>query len=273
MSRTPHILSATRWGQKMGDSKVEDMMLGALSCPFDTGHMGITAENVAKKYSISREQQDEFALKSQEKAKLAIDSDRFSEQILPIPIKKNRKDQFFSIDEHPKITDMAALSELRPVFLKDGSVTAGNSSGINDGAAAMILATSEAVSKNNLVPNAKMLGYAHSGVKPEIMGIGPITAVQKLCKNLNLHIQDFDVIESNEAFAAQACAVNNELEFDPEKVNPNGGAIALGHPIGATGLILTIKAIAELKRSHKKLGLITMCIGGGQGIAIAIENL
>ena len=273
MSRSPHIVSATRWGQKMGDSKIEDMMLGALSCPFDTGHMGVTAENVASEFNISRQQQDEFAVHSQEKAKVAIETNRFSEQILPITIKKNRKEQIFSIDEHPKITNLKALSELRPVFLKNGSVTAGNSSGINDGAAAIVLATSAAVSKQNLTPNAKMLGYAHSGVRPEIMGIGPITAVRKLCEKLKISINDFDIIESNEAFAAQACAVNNELEFDLEKVNPNGGAIALGHPIGATGVILTIKAIAELKRLDKKLGLITMCIGGGQGIAIAIENI
>ncbi len=273
MSRSPHIVSATRWGQKMGDSKIEDMMLGALSCPFDTGHMGVTAENVASEFNISRQQQDEFAVHSQEKAKVAIETNRFSEQILPITIKKSRKEQIFSIDEHPKITNLKALSELRPVFLKNGSVTAGNSSGINDGAAAIVLATSAAVSKQNLTPNAKMLGYAHSGVRPEIMGIGPITAVRKLCEKLKISINDFDIIESNEAFAAQACAVNNELEFDLEKVNPNGGAIALGHPIGATGVILTIKAIAELKRLDKKLGLITMCIGGGQGIAIAIENI
>ena len=273
MSRSPHIVSATRWGKKMGDAKIEDMMLGALSCPFDSGHMGITAENVASEYKISRQQQDEFSLKSQEKAKIAIETNKFSEQIVSISVKKNRKDQLFTTDEHPKITNLKALSELKPVFLKNGSVTAGNSSGINDGAAAIILATSEAVSKNNLLPTAKMLGYAHSGVKPEVMGVGPIKAVRELCKKLKINIQDFDIIESNEAFAAQACAVNNELEFDLNKVNPNGGAIALGHPIGATGVILTIKAIAELKRSNKKLGLITMCIGGGQGIAIAIENL
>jgi acetyl-CoA C-acetyltransferase len=273
MSRSPHIISSARWGQKMGNSKLEDMMIGALTCPFDSVHMGVTAENVAKQYQVSRLQQDSFAENSQKKAIHSIKVGRFVEQIAPIQIAKKNTTITFDTDEHPKATDLASLSQLKPVFLRDGSVTAGNSSGINDGAASIVMATSLAASKNNLKPEAKLLGYAHSGVKPNIMGIGPITAVRNLCKKLQLKIQDFDVIESNEAFASQACAVNNELEFELEKVNPNGGAIALGHPVGATGVILTIKAIAELKRTNKKLALITMCIGGGQGIAIALENI
>jgi acetyl-CoA C-acetyltransferase len=196
---------------------------------------------------------------------------RFKEQIIPIEVKKRREKVLFDQDEHPKETSLKTLSELPAVFKKGGTVTAGNSSGINDGAAALILGTTTAISKNNLNPVAKILGYAQTGVRPDIMGIGPITAVKLLCKKLDLKISDFDVIESNEAFAAQACAVNKELDFDLQKVNPNGGAIALGHPVGATGAILTIKAVSELKRTKTNLGLVTMCIGGGQGIAIALQ--
>jgi acetyl-CoA C-acetyltransferase len=271
MSRSPHIIPDARWGRKMGDATVSDMMIGALTCPFGTGHMGVTAENVAEELQISRDEQDNFASESQRKALEAIKSGRFREQIIPIEVKKRRETVLFDQDEHPKETTQKTLSELPAVFKKGGTVTAGNSSGINDGAAALVLGTATAVSKNNLNPVAKILGYAQTGVRPEVMGIGPITAVKLLCERLSLKISDFDVIESNEAFAAQACAVNKELSFDPQKVNPNGGAIALGHPVGATGAILTIKAISELKRTNSSLGLVTMCIGGGQGIAIALK--
>ena len=271
MSRSPHIMSEARWGRKMGDSTISDMMIGALSCPFGTGHMGVTAENVANEFQISRGEQDSFALDSQLKAKSAIDNGRFEEEIVPIKIKKRGEITVFKQDEHPKDTNLDILSELPSVFKKEGSVTAGNSSGINDGAAALVLGTKHAILKNKLNPIAKILGYAQTGVRPEVMGIGPVSAVRKLCKNLKLEIGDFDVIESNEAFAAQACAVTKELDLDPSKVNPNGGAIALGHPVGATGAILTIKALSELSRTKTKLGLVTMCIGGGQGIAIALQ--
>ena len=271
MSRSPHIIPDARWGRKMGDATVSDMMIGALTCPFGTGHMGVTAENVAEELQISRDDQDNFASESQRKALVAIKSGRFREQIIPIEVKKRRETVLFDQDEHPKETTLKTLSELPAVFKKGGTVTAGNSSGINDGAAALVLGTATAVSKNNLNPVAKILGYAQTGVRPEVMGIGPITAVKLLCERLSLKISDFDVIESNEAFAAQACAVNKELSFDLQKVNPNGGAIALGHPVGATGAILTIKAISELNRTNSSLGLVTMCIGGGQGIAIALQ--
>ena len=271
MSQSPHIIADARWGRKMGDATLSDMMLGALTCPFGTGHMGVTAENVATELKISRDEQDLFASESQRKARIAIEAGRFKEQIIPLEIKKRKNIYFFDQDEHPKDTCVETLSGLPAVFKKDGTVTAGNSSGINDGAAALILGTKAAVLKNKLNPVAKILGYTLTGVRPEVMGIGPISAVEKLCKKLDLKTGDFDVIESNEAFAAQACAVTKQLGLNPDKVNPNGGAIALGHPVGATGAILTIKAIAELKRTNNKLGLITMCIGGGQGIAIALE--
>ena len=271
MSRSPHIIPAARWGRKMGDTMVSDMMIGALTCPFGTGHMGVTAENVASELNITRREQDIFAFESQTKAKTAIEDGRFQEQIIPIQIKQRKGDITFSQDEHPKDTDLEQLSGLSTVFKKGGTVTAGNSSGINDGAAALVLGTHKAILKNRLNPIAKILGYAQTGVRPEVMGIGPISAVHKLCKKLHLEVNDFDIIESNEAFAAQACAVTKELHLDPQRVNPNGGAIALGHPVGATGAILVIKVISELKRTNTKLGLVTMCIGGGQGIAIALQ--
>ncbi|MDG2473678.1 MAG: beta-ketothiolase BktB [Paracoccaceae bacterium] len=273
MSRSPHIIAEARWGRKMGDAIITDMMIGALTCPFGTGHMGVTAENVADELQISRNDQDNFASESQKKALEAIEAGRFKEQIIPIELRKRNEITIFDQDEHPKETNIEKLSNLPAVFKKGGTVTAGNSSGINDGAAALILATKNAVSKNNLNPVAKILGYAQTGVRPEVMGIGPISAVKKLCKRLKLKLDDFDVIESNEAFAAQACAVTKELDLDPKKVNPNGGAIALGHPVGATGAILAIKTISELQRINGKLGLVTMCIGGGQGIAIALQRV
>ena len=273
MSRSPYIVKDQRWGSKMGDIRTLDMMLGALNCPFGTGHMGVTAENVSVEHEISREAQDAFAMTSQIRAAAAIAADRFAKQIVPVEIKIKRKMVPFATDEHPKATSAKALAELRPVFKKNGSVTAGNASGINDGGAAIILARAEAAEKAGLKPRARVLGYSHSGVRPEVMGIGPIPAVKTLLKRTGLTIDDFDVIESNEAFAAQAVAVNKALDLDPQKVNPNGGAIALGHPVGATGCILTVKAIYELERSGGKIALVTMCIGGGQGIAIALERL
>ncbi|ANP37361.1 MULTISPECIES: acetyl-CoA C-acyltransferase family protein [Rhodobacterales] len=273
MSRSPFITPSARWGQKMGDVKSLDMMLGALSCPFGTGHMGVTAENVADEHGVTREQMDEFAMTSQTRAAAAIEAGHFASQIVPVEVKVKRDMVPFEVDEHPKATSMEALAGLRPVFQKDGRVTAGNASGINDGAAALVLARAEAAEKAGLTPKARVVGYAHAGVRPEVMGIGPVPAVQNLLKKTGLKASDFDVIESNEAFAAQALAVNKELGLDPAKVNPNGGAIALGHPVGATGALITIKTLYELERTGGKLGLITMCIGGGQGIALAIERL
>jgi len=273
MSRSPFIMPQARWGQKMGDVKVTDMMLATLHCPFGTGHMGVTAENVAKEHGISRQEQDDFALESQRRAAMAIKAGHFDTQIAAIDVKIRRDMVAFSTDEHPKETSAEALAGLRAAFQKDGTVTAGNASGINDGAAALVLATASAAAKAGLKPKARILGYAHAGVRPEVMGIGPVPAVQNLLAKTGLRIDDFDVIESNEAFAAQACAVNNALGIDPAKVNPNGGAIALGHPVGATGTIIIIKALYELERINGKRALITMCIGGGQGIALAIERL
>lgn len=273
MSRSPFIIPQQRWGAKMGDVKSLDMMLGALNCPFGTGHMGVTAENVAAEHGVSREEQDAFALSSQERASNAIADGRFESQITPVSVKVKRDMVDYAVDEHPKATTMEALAGLRAVFQKDGSVTAGNASGINDGAAALVLATADAAEKAGLKPKARVLGYAHAGVRPEVMGIGPIPAVQNLMARTGLMVDDFDVIESNEAFAAQALAVSKELGFDGEKVNPNGGAIALGHPVGATGAIITLKALYELERTGGSRGLVTMCIGGGQGIALAIERL
>ncbi|MDW4549343.1 acetyl-CoA C-acyltransferase family protein [Defluviimonas sp. D31] len=273
MSRSPYAMQAARWGQKMGDTKALDMMTGALTCPFGTGHMGVTAENVAAEHDISRAAQDAFALESQNRAAKAIAEGRFKEQIAPVEIASRKGTIVFDTDEHPKATSLEALGGLKTVFKKDGTVTAGNASGINDGAAAVVLARAGAAEKAGLKPRARVLGYAHAGVRPEVMGIGPVPAVEALLKRTGLSVGDFDVIESNEAFAAQALAVTKGLGFDPAKVNPNGGAVALGHPIGATGAIITIKALYELERIGGKKALITMCIGGGQGIALAIERI
>ncbi|PAU97760.1 acetyl-CoA C-acyltransferase family protein [Paracoccus salipaludis] len=274
MSRGPFIIPSMRHGAKMGDQQALDMMVGALTDPMGTGHMGVTAENVAAEYQIGRDEQDAFALESQKRAAEAIAEGRFKEQIVPIQIKTRKGVVSFDTDEHPKQTSAEALAGLRPAFRKDGgTVTAGNASGINDGAAAIVMARAEAAERAGLKPRARLLGYAHAGVRPEVMGIGPIPAVQKLLEKIGLGVDDFDVIESNEAFAAQALAVNKGLGLDSSKVNPNGGAIALGHPIGATGAILTVKALYELERTGGRYGLITMCIGGGQGIALAIERI
>ena len=273
MSRAPYALSGARWGQKMGDTGAIDMMVGALTCPFGTGHMGVTAENVAAENGITREAQDAFALESQARAAAAIAAGRFADQIVPVEITVRREKVGFTTDEHPKATTAEGLAKLRPAFRKEGTVTAGSASGINDGAAAVVLATADAAAKAGLRPKARILGYAVAGVRPEVMGIGPIPAVEKLLARTGLSAADFDVIESNEAFAAQALAVNKGLGLDPARVNPNGGAIALGHPVGATGAILAVKALYELARTGGRRGLVTMCIGGGQGIALAIERL
>lgn len=270
MSRSPYTMTTARFGQKMGDTKVLDMMTGALTCPFGTGHMGITAENVAAQYGLTREAQDTFALQSQQRAAVAIAEGRFAEQIVPIEISSRKGPVVFAQDEHPKATTAEALAGLRPAFQKDGTVTAGNASGINDGAAALVLARG---AHPGMKPRARIMGYALAGVDPKVMGLGPIPAVQALCLKLGLKPSDFDVVESNEAFAAQALAVTQTLGLDPALVNPNGGAIALGHPVGATGALITVKALHELERTAGKTALITMCIGGGQGIALAIERV
>ncbi|MEM6276199.1 MAG: beta-ketothiolase BktB [Pseudomonadota bacterium] len=273
MSRSPFILPDARWGAKMGDVRSLDMMLGALNCPFGTGHMGVTAENVAAEHQITRADQDAFALQSQSRAAAAQNAGHFESQIAPVEVRVKRDMVSFERDEHPKATSMEKLASLRPVFQKDGTVTAGNASGINDGAAGVVLAKAGAAEAAGLKPKFRVLGYGHAGVRPEVMGIGPIPAVRNLMEKTGLTAEDFDVIESNEAFASQALAVNKELGLDAAKVNPNGGAIALGHPVGATGAIILVKAMYELERTKGSKALCTMCIGGGQGIAVAIERL
>ncbi|MEM9795896.1 MAG: beta-ketothiolase BktB [Pseudomonadota bacterium] len=273
MSRAPYALTGARWGTKMGDTRSLDMMLGALNCPFGTGHMGVTAENVAAEHGIGRDDQDAFALASQTRAAAAMEAGRFDDQIAPVTIRVKREEVAFQRDEHPKATTAEALSGLRPVFQKDGTVTAGNASGINDGAAALVLSTAATAEAAGLAPRARILGYATAGVRPEVMGVGPIPAVRNLLERIGLEAADFDVIESNEAFASQALAVTQALGLDPERVNPNGGAIALGHPVGATGAIIATKALHELERIGGRRALCTMCIGGGQGIALAIERV
>lgn len=268
MSRAPYSLPAARFGQKMGDTRAVDMMTGALTCPFGTGHMGVTAENVAAQFGISRADQDAFALESQIRAARAIVEGRFKDQITAIEIGGKKGPVTFDTDEHPKATSLEALAALKPVFQKDGTVTAGNVSGINDGAAALVLTKGDHAGR----ARARIMGYAHAGVDPKVMGLGPIPAVRALCAKLGVRPQDFDHVESNEAFAAQAIAVNRSLDLDPKRVNPNGGAIALGHPVSATGAILIVKALHELERTGTRRALITMCIGGGQGIALAIER-
>jgi acetyl-CoA C-acetyltransferase len=251
-----------------------DMMVGALTDPFDTIHMGVTAENVAAKYGISREAQDAFAVESHRRAIAAIAAGHFKSQILGVEIKSKKGPVQFDTDEHARAdASMEGMAKLKTVFQKDGSVTAGNASGINDAAAAVVLMERSAAEKKGLKPMARLLSYAHSGVDPKIMGIGPVPAVKTALERAGLKVSDIDLIESNEAFAAQACAVSKELGFDPAKVNVNGGAIALGHPIGATGCVLTIKAMYELQRTGKRYAVVTMCIGGGQGIAGVFERL
>lgn len=272
MSRSPHIAPDMRFGKKMGDTTFVDMLLAPLTDPFGHGHMGITAENVAKQFDISRDQQDEAAVISHQRAAHAVDAGYFTDQIVPIEAQAGRKVVTFTQDEHIRANvSLADMAKLRAVFQKDGTVTAGNASGINDGAAALVLAN-EAMAKN-AAPIARIVSYGHAGLDPAIMGMGPVGATQQALERAGLRTADLDVIESNEAFAAQACAVTKQLGLDPDKVNPNGGAIALGHPVGATGAIITTKLIHELKRTNGRYGLATMCIGGGQGVALIIEAL
>ncbi|NBQ70211.1 MAG: acetyl-CoA C-acyltransferase [Nitrosomonadaceae bacterium] len=274
MSRGGYLLPALRWGQRMNDGGTVDMMVGALTDPFDTVHMGITAENIAAKWQISREAQDAFAAESHRRALRAIKNGYFKEQIVPVEVIEHKKTVIFDTDEHPREnTSIESLAKLPPVFQKDGTVTAGNASGINDCAAAVVLMEGDVARKRNLNPMARLVSYGHAGVDPKFMGIGPVPAIQNALRRAGLKISDMDVIESNEAFAVQACAVAKELQFDPEKTNPNGGAVALGHPIGATGSVLVIKAIYELQRCGGRYALVTMCIGGGQGIAAVFERL
>ena len=273
MSRAAYFLPAGRWGQRMGDEPVIDAMTGALHDPFGHGHMGVTAENIAAKYGFTREQQDQFALESHRRAANALERGYFRSQIVPIELKTRKGVEQYATDEHvrpgARIEDLA---KLRAVFKKDGTVTAGNASGLNDAGAAMVMCSSEYSRQNNLKPVARLVGYAHAGVEPQVMGLGPIPASKRVFEKTGLKPSDMDVVESNEAFAAQAMAVTKDLGLDPAKVNPNGGAVALGHPIGATGAILAVKALYELQRTQKRYALVTMCIGGGQGIAAIFER-
>jgi acetyl-CoA C-acetyltransferase len=275
MSRAPYITPDTRFGARMGDARLIDMMLGALNDPFHTVPMGITAENVAEKYGITREQQDALAVESHRRAAHAIAEGRFKEQIVPVTRRVKGKDVSFDTDEHVR-SDLTldGLSDLRPAFQKTGgTVTAGNASGINDAAAAVLLMERGAAERHGIKPLARLVSYAHAGVDPLYMGMGPVPATRIALERAGLKIADIDVIEANEAFAAQACAVAQELQLDAEKVNPNGSGISLGHPIGATGALITVKALHELKRVNGRFALVTMCIGGGQGIAAIFENL
>ncbi|KVD81152.1 acetyl-CoA acetyltransferase [Burkholderia ubonensis] len=275
MSRAPYTVPAARFGQRMGDGKLVDMMLGALHDPFQTIHMGVTAENVARKYGITRDDQDALALESHRRAARAIAEGRFKDQILPIAIRTRKGEVQFDTDEHVR-NDASAddFTKLKPVFQKEnGTVTAGNASGINDAAAAVLMMSADAARAQGVKPLARLVSYAHAGVDPAYMGIGPVPATQKALERAGLTVADLDVIEANEAFAAQACAVTKELGLDPAKVNPNGSGISLGHPIGATGALITVKALYELKRIGGRYALVTMCIGGGQGIAAIFENL
>jgi acetyl-CoA C-acetyltransferase len=275
MSRAPYASLGSRWGVRMGDTKMVDMMIGALHDPFHTIHMGVTAENVAAKYGITREMQDALALESHNRAERATVAGYFKDQIMPVMLKSKKGDVAYTTDEHfrpgCKLEDMA---KLKPVFVKEnGTVTAGNASGINDAAAAVVLMEAGAAKARGAQPMARLVAYAHTGLDPKIMGVGPISATHAVLKKAGLTVNDLDVIEANEAFAAQACAVTRELGLDPAKVNPNGSGISLGHPIGATGTVITVKALYELQRIKGRYALVTMCIGGGQGIAAIFERM
>ena len=273
MSRSPYISQALRWGAGMSDTSFTDMMVGALHDPFDDCHMGITAENVAKKYVVSREDQDALAVESHRRAGHAIAQGYFKSQILPIEIQAKRESIIFDTDETVRSdSSIEKLGKLRPVFQKGGTVTAGNASSINDGAAAIVLMESRLAEKRGLTPLGRLVAYSFAGVDPQYMGIGPIPAVRQLLKKTGLRVDDFDVIEVNEAFAAQALAVCRDLKLPSDRTNPNGSGISLGHPVGATGAILTVKALYELNRIEGKRALVTMCIGGGQGIAAVFER-
>ena len=274
MSRAPYASLATRFGARMGDTKMIDMMVGALHDPFHNIHMGVTAENVAAQFNISREMQDACAVESHNRAQRAIEAGYFKDQIVPVMLKSRKGEVAYEVDEHyrPNCT-LADMTKLKPVFIKEnGTVTAGNASGINDAAAAVVLMEAGAAKARGAKPLARLVGYAHTGLDPKIMGVGPISATQAVLKRTGLTVNDLDVIEANEAFAAQACAVSQELKFDPAKVNPNGSGISLGHPIGATGALITVKAVHELHRIGGRYALVTMCIGGGQGIAAIFER-
>lgn len=274
MSRAPYASLATRFGARMGDTKLIDMMMGALHDPFETIHMGVTAENIAEKWGISRETQDALAVESHRRAEAATKAGYFKDQIVPVMLKSRKGEVAFDTDEHFRANcDMADMAKLKPVFKKEGgTVTAGNASGINDAAAAVVLMEGNAMRAQGVKPLARLVAYAHAGVDPRYMGIGPVPATQKALQKAGLTVADLDVIEANEAFAAQACAVTQDLGLDPAKVNPNGSGISLGHPIGATGALITVKALHELQRINGRYALVTMCIGGGQGIAAIFER-
>ncbi|UNK79600.1 beta-ketothiolase BktB [Sphingopyxis granuli] len=274
MSQSPHVVKGLRWGRRMGDEMMIDAMNAILSDPFGAGHMGVTAENVAERHGITRTEQDALAAESHRRAAKAQQEGFFREQIVPVEIKRRGGAHLFEVDEHVR-TDVSSegLSALTPIFRKDGgTVTAGNASGINDAGAALVLASATAAETRGLTPRARVVSWGHAGVAPEVMGLGPVEAVPIALKRAGLSLDQIDVIEANEAFAAQACAVAKLLDFPPEKVNPNGSGIGLGHPVGATGAIITIKALYELERIGGRYGLVTMCIGGGQGIALVIER-
>ena len=275
MSRAPYSSQATRFGARMGDTKMIDMMVGALHDPFQNIHMGVTAENIATKWGITREEQDAIAVESHNRAQRATEEGRFKEQIVPVMLKSRKGEVAYETDEHFRPNCTAAdMTKLKPVFAKEnGTVTAGNASGINDAAAAVVLMDSEVAKSRGLKPMARLVAYAHAGVDPKYMGIGPVPATQMALKKAGLTVADLDVIEANEAFAAQACAVSRDLGLDPAKVNPNGSGISLGHPIGATGAVITVKALYELQRIQGRYALVTMCIGGGQGIAAIFERM
>lgn len=274
MSRVPFWAPTNRFGQRMGDAKLVDAMVGALSDPFDACHMGVTAENIAKKWGISREDQDALAVESHQRAARATEAGHFAGQILPVSVKQRRETVEFTHDEHIRAdVTLESLAKLRPVFDKEGSVTAGNASGINDAAAAVVLMERGAAEAKGLEPMARLVGYAFAGVEPKYMGIGPVPAVRSLLEKTGLRIDDIDLFEVNEAFAAQALAVIRDLGLPEDRTNPNGSGVSLGHPIGATGCILTVKAVHELVRTGGKRALVTMCIGGGQGIAAIFERL
>ncbi|MBK6613506.1 beta-ketothiolase BktB [Ottowia sp.] len=275
MSRAPYASLATRFGARMGDTKLIDMMVGALHDPFHTIHMGVTAENVAKEFGISREDQDALALESHLRAERAWAENRFAGQILPIMLKTRKGEVAFDKDEHFRTgATLADFQKMKPVFVKEnGTVTAANASGINDAAAAVVLMEAGAAQARGAKPMARLVGYAHAGVDPKLMGIGPVPATQAVLARTGLKLDQIDVIEANEAFAAQACAVTKGLGADPARVNPNGSGISLGHPIGATGAVITVKALYELQRTNGRYALVTMCIGGGQGIAAIFERM
>ncbi|MEM7195738.1 MAG: beta-ketothiolase BktB [Pseudomonadota bacterium] len=274
MSRSSYIATGARFGNRMGDAKMIDMMLAALHCPIEKYHMGVTAENVAEKWGVSREDQDKLALQSHQRAQHAIESGYFKQQILPIEVKSRRSTVVFEQDEHVRFdASYEDMQKLRPVFQEDGTVTAGNASGINDGAAALVLMSADACEAQSVKPRARLLKYAFAGVEPKYMGIGPVPAVKNLFERTDYSVKDIDVWEVNEAFAAQALAVARDLDIPGDRLNPNGSGISLGHPVGATGAIITEKAISELERTEGGLAVVTMCIGGGQGIAALIERV